>query len=169
MTPDQLIPELSRNGGVYLSMLGGVRDEMVVWRKEVGAWCLLEIVCHLLDEEREDFRARIRHTLEQPKMPLLPIDPVGWVITRDYIHQDYDKVLDQFLHEREASATWLRSLKNPPWLNYSIHPVYGKISAEKFLCNWLAHDYHHIRQINQLKYQFLRSTNSADLSYAGNW
>jgi hypothetical protein len=169
MTTDLLIAELGHNKGVFSGMLREVPQEMVNWRKEEGAWCLLEIVCHLLDEEREDFRARIRLSLEHPGMPLPPIDPVGWVNSRAYMQQEYREVLGKFLQEREASVCWLMSLKGASWKNNSIHPEYGEISAGKFLCNWLAHDYHHIRQVNRLKYHYLRTLSETDLSYAGNW
>lgn len=167
--PEQLIPELSRNSGVFENLLRNVQGAMVTWRKENGAWCLLEIVCHLLDEELEDFRARLRQTLENPGQDLASIDPVGWVAHRGYMQRDYKKVLDQFLQERRDSVTWLLSLRDTSWQNCSLHPEYGEISARKFLCNWLAHDYHHIRQINQIQYHYLKAKTGEDLTYAGNW
>lgn len=169
MVADQIIQELSRNKGVFGTLLRDVPGGIVTWRKEEGAWCLLEIVCHLLDEEREDFRARLQHTLEKPGEPLTPIDPAGWVAHRGYLQRDYQQVLDQFLQERGKSISWLRSLGDTHWQNTSLHPEYGEISAKKFLCNWLAHDYHHIRQINQIQYHYLKSQTGEDLSYAGRW
>ncbi len=76
---------------------------------------LLEIVSHLLDEEREDFRTRTRHLLEKPGDPFAPIDPEGWVSARDYIHQEFEQTLQFFLEEREQSLQWLQSLADPDW------------------------------------------------------
>ena len=42
-------------------------------------------------------------------------------------------------------------------------------SAKQFLNNWLAHDYHHIRQINAIQYDFLKSSSGEALNYAGKW
>jgi len=77
-------------------MLFGLTKEMYLWKPAPEKWCLLEIVCHLYDEEREDFRARTRHVLETPTDTLPPIDPQGWVGSRKYIHQDYPEVLNKF-------------------------------------------------------------------------
>jgi hypothetical protein len=38
-----------------------------------------------------------------------------------------------------------------------------------FLCNWLAHDQHHIRQLNTLQHEYLREKTGEDLKYAGDW
>jgi hypothetical protein len=35
--------------------------------------------------------------------------------------------------------------------------------------NWLAHDYHHIRQVNRRLYEYLQFKSKANLAYAGNW
>jgi hypothetical protein len=74
---------------------------------------LLEIICHLYNEEREDFRARIQSILENPTVRLLPISPVKWVTEREYIKQGFDKKLAAFLEERTASIAWLNNLDHP--------------------------------------------------------
>jgi len=161
--------ELERNRRVFENLFRHKQKEEYLWRPAPEKWCLLEILCHLYDEEKEDFRARTKHTLETPKEPLPQIDPQGWVISRKYIEQDYGEKLNQFLKEREQSLEWLRSLSKPAWENYHKHPKFGKMTARMFLANWLAHDYLHIRQILNLKFQYLKNLTNEDLTYAGNW
>lgn len=169
MEPREVIRELKRNKDVFSSLLAGLDKGMVNWKPAADKWCLLEIICHLLDEEREDFRARARLLLEMPGEPFTPIDPQGWVVARDYIRHDFGQTLHQFLEERELSIQWLQSLDHPDWKRPSRHPKLGTISAGMFLYSWLAHDYLHIRQITRTKYQYLSTHSPEPVNYAGEW
>lgn len=169
MHRSQVIGELARNRSVFKALLSETRSELVFWKPAPDKWSLLEVVCHLDDEEREDFRTRVAHCLENPELPLSPIDPVGWVTARKYIEQDFSEKLKSFLAERNDSVEWLRSLENPHWENEYDHRALGIISANRFLSNWLAHDHIHIRQINRIKYEYLSELTAHSLDYAGNW
>jgi len=160
--------QLHKNRNVFQGLLENVPKEVYLWRPSPKKWCLLEIVCHLFDEEREDFKARVKHTLETPDEKMAPIDPVGWVKKRNYIGEDFDQKLTDFLIERDISVEWLRSLSTPKWENISNHPKLGPITAGTFLASWLAHDYLHFRQITKLKYDYLESI-GGDVGYAGGW
>ncbi|WP_420601239.1 DinB family protein [Flagellimonas sp.] len=165
----EVISELERNRKVFQHMLSGLPFEFITWKPNPKGWSILEIVCHLIDEEVEDFRARTKHALENPEAPLIPIDPAGWVITRNYAGRDFKMALEHLGQEREKSIIWLNGLVNPKWKNAIDHPDLGKITAYSFLCNWLAHDYHHIRQINNMKHSYLKENSGDSLTYAGKW
>lgn len=164
-----IIGELSRHGRVFEHLLKGHEREQYLWRPAPGKWCLLEVVCHLHDEEREDFRTRVRHCLETPADDFPAIDPVGWVTDRDYAGQDFEERLGAFLRERRNSVEWLSSLEDPDWTSACVHPKLGPMSAGLFLSSWLAHDHIHIRQINRMKYGMLEELSEEPLDYAGNW
>lgn len=161
--------ELAKNKNIFRSIFENTEEQEYLWKPLPNKWCLLEILCHLYDEEREDFRARIQHTFEKPAEPVKPIDPVGWVLKRKYIEQDCKIVLRKFLSERDKSIEWLNDLPNAKWNSIYHHAQLGEISAAMFLSAWLAHDYLHIRQITRIKYQYLQSLTGHDLSYAGKW
>jgi hypothetical protein len=169
MNYTEVIRGLSGNRNVFKDLLLDLTEEIYLWKPNPEKWCLLEIVCHLYDEEREDFRARTRHVLETPAEPLPPIDPQGWVESRSYIQQNYRDKLNNFLTEREQSIKYLQTLSNPKWDNAYEHSKFGKMTAKMFLSNWLAHDYLHIRQITKLKYDYLKQLTNEDLNYAGDW
>lgn len=169
MDPAAIVNELARNQIVFRHLLVSKPAAARRWRPAPEKWNLLEIVCHLYDEEREDFRARVKHGLETPELPAPDIDPEGWVTARDYASADYEAKLAAFLHERDASVAWLRSLAAPPWDRAYRHPQLGPMSARMFLANWLAHDYLHLRQIIRYGYQFLGQESGEDLRYAGEW
>lgn len=164
-----IIKELDANRKVFENLLELVPEEMILWKGNTTRWSLLEIVCHLYDEEKEDFGARVRSVLKNPDKELTAINPEGWAEERNYKEQDYDEMLFKFLKQRKVSVEYLRSLKNAPWKNAYKHSSLGEMSAELFLANWLAHDHLHIRQIMKLKYDFLKEVSGQDLSYAGNW
>lgn len=169
MTGEEITKHLEDNAAVFSALLAGVPAAQYRWKPSPEKWCLLEVICHLYDEEREDFRARVRHVLETPKEAMPPIDPVGWVSQRRYLEQDYQQKVTAFLEERQQSVAWLRQLKDPAWENTHHHPQLGERSALFFLTNWLAHDYIHFRQITRLKYEYLEAHADDELYYAGNW
>jgi len=164
-----IIEQLQKNKTVFHYLLKDENSNMVVWKQTPEKWCLLEIVCHLIDEECFDFRFRTQWCLEHPNQMPPPIDPVGWVTNHDYINQDYNAKIAQFLKEREHSIKWLKSLKNVNWNNAFQHPKLGTMSARLFMANWLAHDYMHIKQILRLKYDYLSHESGENLDYAGIW
>ncbi len=164
-----IIEQLEKNIPVFKSLLEEVPEDLYRWKPAPDKWSLLEIVCHLYDEEREDFRTRVRLTLADPEKPLPTFNPVKWVTEREYSKQDYFHKLLSFLSERQNSVDWLKSLENLNWKNAYQHPKFGPMSALLFLNNWLAHDYLHIRQINKNKYLYLKEHVKTSLDYAGNW
>lgn len=169
MKPEMVFDSLERNEAVFKALLDKQPEELQTWRSAPDKWCLLEIVCHLFDEEREDFRARLRHVLAAPDQPLPPSDPVGWIKERNYMGQDYEQKLQDFLEQRRQSVAWLRSLQNPAWGNAFQHKTHGPLRAQMFLENWLEHDYLHIRQILNLKHEYLAQSTDEVLLYAGEW
>ncbi len=169
MDYNNIITELARNKDVFSSFLSGLTQEQYLWKTHPEKWCLLEICCHLYDEEREDFRTRTKYVLETPDLPLPTFDPTKWVTERAYMQQDFESMLAKFLKERERSVEWLQSLSSPKWDNAYNHPKFGKMTAELFLTNWLAHDYLHMRQILTLKFDYLKQLTRESLTYAGNW
>ena len=169
MKPEQIIDHLEANRMVFQSLLTGKEADEYYFRPDPKSWSILEIVCHLFDEEREDFRTRVKNTLETPHLQPPSIDPPGWVTQRLYQEQNYIERSNAFFNERKTSIEWLRTLKNAPWDNVYVHPTAGNFTAYTFLANWLAHDYHHIRQINRRTYEYLKERSGVSLSYAGDW
>ncbi len=169
MDHQNIIRQLEHNRHTFKALFSSLEKGQHNWKPTPEKWNLLEVLCHLYDEEREDFRARLKHTLETPDLPLPRIDPPGWVTERKYEEWDFNETLELLLSERSNSVKWLLSLRNPSWSNKHIHPKFGELSAEMFLANWLAHDYLHIRQITKLKYDYLKNKTTVRMDYAGDW
>ena len=164
-----IIEQLQINKTIFYNLLKNESEAMFLWKQSPEKWCLLEILCHLYDEEREDFKFRVQWVLEQPNTIPPPFNPVDWVIERNYIGQNYNQVLNNFIAEREDSIAWLSSLKKPNWDHSFQHSKLGTITAGYFLTNWLAHDYLHLKQILKLKFDYLQHQSGESLNYAGTW
>ncbi len=169
MEQEYTIGQLTKNRALFSALLLATSEDEFRWRPKPNKWNLLDIICHLYDEEREDFKQRTKSVLEDPSKPLPLFDPTLWVTERRYSEQDFNLKLEDFLQERQRSIEWLNSLKNPQWENEYLHPKMGPLSAKFFLSNWLAHDYLHIRQILHLKHLYLKKFHEDDLDYAGIW
>jgi len=155
MESDRLIDRLEANANVVQWLAEGVTREQATWKPVSGKWSILEVVAHLSDEEREDFRARLRLLLLDPESEWPPIDPQGWVATRDYASKDLKQTLQDFLTERTDSIAWLRGLDKPEWGRTKTHPAAGPLSAGDLLVSWVAHDLLHIRQLVGLHHGYL--------------
>ncbi len=166
---DSFLDGFRRNMSVIAGLCAGVAAEQAHWRPAEGTWSITEVVCHLRDEEREDFRTRVDFSLRRPEADWPPIDPSGWVSTRAYNEQLLPQVLNEWLSEREASLSWLRGLKEPNWESTHRDPR-GSMRAGDVLAAWLAHDYLHIRQLNELRYLWhVRAALPYLADYAGDW
>ena len=129
---------------------------------------------HLADEEAEDFRRRLELTLARKGEAWPPIDPQGWVESRDYRTRALGPSLDRFAAERERSVRWLRVLGDADLDASHAHPTLGTMRARDLLASWLAHDLIHIRQLTRLHYRWLErgaaaalGTPPTRLDYAG--
>lgn len=165
-----LIDRLEANAATLRSMLGAVSQEQAAWRPAPGKWSMLEVAAHLLDEEREDFPARLRLVLEAPGSPWPPIDPQGWVESRGYAERDFESTVADFGAERAKSLVWLRSLEDADWDRAYEHPQLGTLRAGDLLASWAAHDALHIRQLAGLEWAWCgRLTEDFSPAYAGDW
>ena len=170
MIYNHIIQNLEANASTFKNLLTNISTEQVNWKPSPEKWSLLEIVNHLYDEEREDFRQRIKNIFEDAQKEWSPIAPANWVTEREYAKRDMKTSLSNFLEERKKSIEWLKSLNSPNWKAVYNHPKLGEMSAEKLLTNWLAHDYLHIRQITFMHWSYLSHiASSTKLDYAGNW
>jgi len=165
---NDLTHTLERNARVIRELVDGITEPRATWRSSPGKWSLVEIVNHLYDEEREDFRQRIDLVLHRREEPWPPMDPAGWVVARNYQSRRLDESLKNFLDERKLSVEWLRNLEASDWDAEKPHPAGWPLSAGTLLVSWVAHDYLHIRQITRLLYeQWKENAQPYSVEYAG--
>jgi DinB superfamily len=164
------IEQLEAQAGAILALASGVPAEDAHLRPAPGQWSLLEVLAHLLDEEREDFRQRLDLTLHHPEAEWPPIDPEGWVTARAYQERDLGETIAAWREERRRSLDWLRSLAAPDLTVVRRHPAGFELRAGDLLGAWVAHDLLHLRQLVELRYN-ITAQRAAPFSveYAGDW
>jgi hypothetical protein len=170
MNEAKLIASLERFGRMLPAVVRDVSDDDAVWKPPDGAWSILEVVCHLADEEVLDFRQRVGLTLADPCQAWPPIDPEGWAVERRHNEGKLGEVASRFAMLRVESLAWLRSLDRPDWDRTHHHPKFGAFHAGDLLASWAAHDYLHLRQIAKRMYQMAaRDGGEYSTRYAGDW
>ena len=161
--------ELQNSTEIIRGLLAGVAPEAARLKPSADSWSILEVVCHLKDTEREDFREHLDFILHRQNEDWHEIDTDGWVTQRRYNEQDFAEMQQKFFIEREKSITWLNGLHNPGW-EKTYTTQYRTISAGEMFACWVAHDNLHIRQLVELRRMRLENiTNPYALDYAGEW
>jgi hypothetical protein len=169
MNSENIIQQLIDNAEKIRTLVQGLSPEQARWKPAEDAWSILEVLGHLVDEERLDFRVRLDITLHRPAEPWPAIDPQGWVQAHHYNQGDLHETLDRFLAAREDAVQWLRGLSSPNWEAIYAAP-FGPIKAGDLLAAWVGHDLLHMRQLVELLWSYLmREAAPYRVEYAGEW
>lgn len=170
MNLDFCLKQLEGHAKAIQALVAELTEEQARWKPDPETWSVLEVIHHLYDEEREDFRARLEIILRQSNEPWTPIDPAGWVSQRAYNQRHPTQVLQGFLDERQKSLAWLRSLGAPDWQVTAQAPWGGTIRAGDMLAAWVAHDVLHLRQLVELHWAYTtQRLTPFTVQYAGEW
>jgi DinB family protein len=138
--------ELARFPSVLEALLKDLDPTTWRARPAPAEWAPVEILCHLRDEEVEDFGARIRVILDGGS-GFAPIDPERWAVERRYLEADGPQVLATFGERRVASLGALVAVA-PARLTATVdHPRAGALSGLDLLAAWVTHDRLHLAQL----------------------
>lgn len=164
-----LYQELTNSTEMIRALLSGIAQAEAQIKPVAEAWSILEVLCHLYDEECEDFREHLDFILHRQNEEWHTIDPQGWVAERKYNQQNFIEMQDKFFTERWKSLEWLDDLSEANWdIEYS--SPFGSIKASDMFGSWIAHDNLHIRQLVELRRTHIESiTKPHDIQYAGDW
>jgi hypothetical protein len=161
--------QLALNRDRVASLARGISEDQTRWKPNEDSWSVLEVICHLADEEEYDFPVRLRIILEDPEKTWPEIDPSGWVEERKYNEEDLFESLNRYMELRNDSLEWLDSLDNPKW-NTAYEAPFGEIRAGDIFVSWVSHDLLHIRQLVELQRFYLeRQAKPFSMEYAGEW
>lgn len=168
MNFDALRLTLAAQGDLIQALVADLSEDEVRWKPAADRWSVLEVVCHLLDEEQEDFRVRLDSLLHHPGEPWPAIRPMEWVTERRYNERDLAPTLAAFLAERQASLQWLDGLESPDWASGKEAPWGGIIRAGDMVAAWVYHGEVHMRQLIRLRQDIVRArAEPYAVAYAG--
>jgi hypothetical protein len=166
---DTLYQELQSSTEMLQVLLSGITQEEACMKPDADSWSILEVTCHLYDEEREDFREHLDFILHRQDEEYHVIDPQSWVRERSYNEQDFQTMQDNFFAERRKSFKWLKGIASADW-DVTYQSKWGAITAGEMFSSWIAHDNLHIRQLVELRRKRIeRITKPYRIEYAGEW
>ena len=166
---ETLYRELEINAETIGALVSGVSQADAQIRPTPASWSILEVVCHLADEERNDFRPRLDIMLHRPTEAFAPNEPQEWVTERKYNERDLTESLNDFLAERKQSLEWLKGLANSNW-EVTYTTPWRTMTAGDMFTSWVTHDILHMRQLVELRYaRVVRLTALYNIEYAGGW
>lgn len=164
---DSLYAELQNSTETIRALLSGIKPEEARFKPDNESWSILEVLCHLHDEEREDFREHLDFVLHRQDEVWHEIDPQAWVTERKYNQQDFGQMQEKFFAQRRQSLEWLRTLAGADWSTIYLAP-YGSMTAGELFASWVAHDNLHIRQLVELRRKRIEDiTKPYSIQYAG--
>jgi hypothetical protein len=138
--------ELGRLVPALDALVGELEDPTWRARPAPREWAPIEIVCHLRDEEAEDFPARLR-VVVAGGAAFAPIDPESWVEARRYRDTPAGEALEALRRGRAASLAWLGSTTPERLETVVAHPRLGRLSGLDLLAAWVTHDRLHLAQL----------------------
>lgn len=138
--------ELARLPSILDALLDGLDEGLWRARPAPGEWSPLEIVCHLRDEEAEDFGARVR-AIAEGAASFAPIDPECWAVERRHGESDPAAALAAFRQRRADSLSFLAAVDASRLARAIEQPRLGRMSGLDLLAAWVTHDRLHLTQL----------------------
>jgi hypothetical protein len=138
--------ELARFPALLGTLLAGLDAESWRARPAPDEWAPVEIVCHLRDEEAEDFGARLRVILAGEDR-FLPIDPERWAVERGYREADPTAALTVLRRLRAENLTLLADARVEDLARAVAQPSGELLSGLDLVVAWVTHDRLHLHQI----------------------
>lgn len=160
-----VIQQLATHSVAIIQLCKGLSDEDVHAKPDEESSSLLEVITHLYEEERQDFRYLLDMTMkaEATEWPLVAI--------ADELNDNiFQRTLAQFAAERQRSIEWLQSLEGLDLNRSYTHPKGATLSAGEILGSWVAHDVLHMRQLVELHFYLTKLRSEPySIDYAGEW
>jgi uncharacterized damage-inducible protein DinB len=167
MDPQVFVQELAGAPTIIRALISDLPAEALHARPAPDQWSVRDVLCHLADEERYDFRALLDALLHGDPWP--NNHPSREVALVEYAQADPAVALADWEAERASSLASLRGVAAADW-DASRSARWGTLRAGDVLVSWAAHDTHHQRQIVRLRYERLEAlAKPYSLDYAGEW
>jgi FMN phosphatase YigB (HAD superfamily) len=148
LEPAQILPRLSGN---LAAVLGAVREVPPhAWQMypDEAEWSPVEVICHLVESEREVQRPRLETILREENSFLsAPNSPPG-PATR-VCPQDGWRVALAFAAERQKTLAFLAELDGDAWHRPARHSIFGPTTLLEMANFTAQHDRLHLTQLCQ--------------------
>ncbi len=167
---EEIIRHMSGNAEAIRALAQTISEEQAHWKPNPDSWCLKEVMGHVYNEERIDFRQHLKEMLNDPPKRWGELHHEEWINVKNY-----RQALEGFIIEREASIAWLKTLESPNWdiktqTSFGPDHVMITLSAGDVLLSWVEHDILHLRQMVELLHGWnVKQAAPYSVNYAGGW
>lgn len=144
--PDAFLPVLKAVPATLDTIARGLSQSAWETRPEPGEWAPNEIVCHLRDVEGEVNLPRVDKILTEETPFLAGEDTDAWATERDYLHQNGQTALKDFLIKRTDLFTRLNLISKSDWQKPARHAIFGPTNLQELASFITTHDRTHLRQ-----------------------
>ena len=103
-------------------------------------------MCHLRDEEAEDFGVRVRVILAGDER-FAPIDLERWAVERRYLEADPAAAFNAFRRIRAENLALLADARVEDLARIGAQPSGGLLSGFDLVVSWVTHDRLHLHQM----------------------
>jgi hypothetical protein len=142
---------LERTPTVLRVLLSGLDDEWVMNNEGPETFSPFDVIGHLVNGEKTDWRPRITMILEYG-------DTKTFALFNRFAQYEESKgktleqLLDEFESLRKENMQWFRSLiiSEADLEKKGSHPVLGQVTLRNLLATWVIHDLTHIAQVTRV-------------------
>ncbi len=144
--PQSLLATLRANPAALATLTRYLPDEKWHCHPKPGEWCLVEIMCHLRDVERDINHPRLKIILGEENPFIAGVVSDNWVEERQYARQDGKTALAEFTRNRMETLEILSRLLSE-WSRPARHAIFGPTTLRELVKFVVEHDQAHIRQM----------------------
>lgn len=148
--PGQVAVLLARLPEVLTALVGDLDDGLLCWRPEPEAWCIKEVIGHLIATDTAAFADRIAYIMAHDGEPFPAVSAGEMAAARQDVAQPIGALLAELTAVRSHNAAWIRQLSLDQLQSRGVYPKYGTFHAYDFLYEWPYHDQSHLQQIGDI-------------------
>jgi hypothetical protein len=148
MTPEDRIQKLELYHEGYANIVDALSQfprDMWSYKPAPDAWCIKEMVIHILDSDINSY-VRLCKAIAEPGGPVAAYDGDKWAQALHYADQNIDEALTLLQWMRSRIYKLLQALPEETWANTYDHPEKGVQSLDDWLDTYANHVNEHIDQ-----------------------
>lgn len=148
LTREQVIAELRGNLGALYGLLAEVRPDQWHMHPQADEWSIMQILCHLLQSEREEELPRLRRILDED-VPFLAAPAPAKGADAPPCAREGAPVAEAFAAARGETLAFLSELSEQDWRRRARHSIFGPTDLLEMAHFTAQHDRLHLNQICQ--------------------
>jgi DinB superfamily len=147
LPPVDLVAALAAAAGRLRAVAAGLDEGRRRFRPAPEAWCLNEVMAHLLHVETELFLPRLGRIVDEDRPTFPAFSPEPWARERDHSLDAFDASLAGFERARAETLAFLRALPPEAGDRLGVSGFFGPLSLRQYATHVADHDIEHLAQM----------------------